>query len=208
MQDIKPQEVFANLDFQATPGNDVEAARQCVQHALNCAAQTFADQDGSKNLAVLFQADSLSAEIEFKDHFLQTGCTMLSGAFESLDYGPSVEVEGRKHTKAAPTTGQAMTTLGRVKFKRPRYRRTDRQGESFIPAEHQLGLTEGNQTPAAAGLSMAPLSCLPARESADFWKRFVGEGPSTGTLVRLSGAAGRCLEECSTEVMDELRAPG
>ena len=43
MQDIKPQEVFANLDFQAAPGNDVEAARQCVRHALNCAAQAFAD---------------------------------------------------------------------------------------------------------------------------------------------------------------------
>ena len=52
---------------------------------------------------------------------------------------------------------------------------------------------------------MALISSLPARESADFWKRFVGDGPSTGTLVRLSGAAGRCLEECSTEVMDELR---
>ena len=72
---LKPQEVFANLDFQAAPGNDVEAARQCVRHALNCAAQAFADQGGSKNLAVLFQADSLSAEIEFKDQFLQTGCT-------------------------------------------------------------------------------------------------------------------------------------
>ena len=55
MQDIKPHEVFANLDFQAAPGNDVEAARQCVRHALNCAAQAFADQGGSKNLAVLFQ---------------------------------------------------------------------------------------------------------------------------------------------------------
>ena len=73
--------------------------------------------------------------------YSRLGSTILSGAFENLDYGPSVEVEGRKHTKAAPTTGQAMTTLGRVKFKRPRYRRTDRQGESFIPAEHQLGLT-------------------------------------------------------------------
>ena len=98
-----------------------------------------------------------------------------------------------------------MTTLGPVEFKRPRYRATNRQGESFIPAEHQLGLTEGNLTPGAAGVSMALLSSLPARESADFWKRFVGDGPSTGTLVRLSGAAGRCLEECSTEVMDELR---
>ena len=205
MQDIKPQEVFANLDFQAAPGNDVEDARQCVRHALSCAVQAFADQDGSKNLAVLFQADPLSAEIEFKDCFLQLGCTMLSGAFESFDHGPSVEVEGIKYTKTAPTTGQATTTLGPVKFKRPRYRRTNRQGESFIPTEHQLGLTEGNLTPAAASLSMALISSVPARESVDLWKRFVGEGPSTGTLVRLSGVAGRCLEECSTEVMDELR---
>ena len=183
----------------------MEAARQCVQHALNCAAQAFADQDGSKNLAVLFQADPLSAETEFKDCFLQMGCTMLSGAFESFDHGPSVEVEGRKYTKAAPTTGQAMTTLGRVKFKRPRYRRTDRQGESFIPAEHQLGLTEGNQTSAAAGLSMALLSSLPARESADFWKRFVGDGPST----RHSGAIVRRDRTVSGRVFDRSygRAP-
>ena len=205
MQDIKPQEVFANLDFQAAPGNDVEAARQCVWHALNCAAQAFADQGGLKNLAVLFQADPLSAEIAFRGDFFQLGRTILSGDFESFDYGPFVEVEGKKYTKAAPTTGRAMTTLGPVEFKRPRYRATNRQGESFIPAEHQLGLTKGNLTPAAAGLSMALLSSLTARESADYWKRFVGDGPSTGTLVRLSGAAGRCLEECSTEIMDELR---
>ena len=95
--------------------------------------------------------------------------------------------------------------MGSVKYQRPRYRATNRQGESFIPAEHLLGLTEGNLTPAAASLSMALLSSLTARESADYWKRFIGEGPSTGTLVRLSGEAGRCLEECSTEVMDELR---
>ena len=45
-------------------------------------------------------------------------------------------------------------------------RRTEvRQGKSFIPAEHQLGLTKGNLTPAAAGL-MALISSLPARESA------------------------------------------
>ena len=129
----------------------------------------------------------------------------MSGAFESFDYGPFVKVEGKKYTKAALTTGQAMTTLGLVEFKRPRYRATNRQGESFISEKHQLGLTEGNLTPAAAGLSMAFLSSLTARESADYWKRFVGDGPSASTLVRLCGATGRCLEECSTEVMDELR---
>ena len=205
MQDIIAQEGFPNPVFSAATADDVEAARQSVQNALNDAAQVFADRGGFKNLAVMFQNDPLSAEIAFSGDFLQLGRAILSGTFESLDYGPSVEVEGKKYTKAAPTTGQAMTTLGPVDFKRPRYRATNRQGESFIPAEHQLGLTEGNLTPAAAGLSMALLSCVTARESADFWKRFVGEGPSASTLVRLCGEAGRCLEECSTEVMDELR---
>ena len=41
-----------------------------------------------------------------------------------------------------------------------------------------------------------------ARET-DTWKRFTGEKLSVSTLVRLCGEAG--LEECSTEVMDELR---
>ena len=52
---------------------------------------------------------------------------------------------------------------------------------------------------------MSLVSCLTARESADTWKRFTGEKLSVSTLVRLCGEAGRCLEECSTEVMDELR---
>ena len=205
MQDINPQDGFPNPGFPTATSDDVEAARQSVVNALNDVAQIFADRGVMKNLAVMFQSDPLSAEITFSGDFLQLGRTILSGTFESLDYGPSVEVEGKKYTKAAPTTGHAMTTLGPVEFKRPRYRATNRQGESFIPAEHQLGLTEGDLTPAGAGLSMALLSSLTTRESADFWKRFLGEGPSTGTLVRLCGEAGRCLEECSTEIMDELR---
>ena len=124
---------------------------------------------------------------------------ILRGVFESFDFGPSVEVEGKKYTKAEPTTGHAITILGPIEYQRPRYRATNRQGESFIPAEHLLGLTESNLTPAAAGLSMAMLSSLTPRESADYWTRFVGERPSTGTLVRLSGEAGRCLEEYSAE---------
>ena len=52
---------------------------------------------------------------------------------------------------------------------------------------------------------MMLLSCLTARESADILKQVSGEGSSIGTLARLSAKAGRCLEECSTEVMDALR---
>ena len=52
----------------------------------------------------MFKADPLSAEVDFKSDFFQLGRMVLSGAFESLDdYGPSLEVEGKKYTKAAPT---------------------------------------------------------------------------------------------------------
>ena len=204
MQDINPQG-FSNPVLSAATSGDVEAARQNLINAFADVAQLLADRGVHKDVAVLFQADPLSAEIGLRDDLFHLGRSTLSGAIESFDFGPSVEVEGKKYTKAEPTTGHAITILGSVKYQRPRYRATNRQGESFIPAEHLLGLTEGNLTPAAASLSMALLSSLTARESADYWKRFIGEGPSTGTLVRLSGEAGRCLEECSTEVMDELR---
>ena len=134
MKNIKPQEGFSNPDFSAAPADDVEAARQSVLNALIDAAQFLADRGVFQNLAVMFKADPLSAEVDFKSDFFQLGRMVLSGAFESLDdYGPSLEVEGKKYTKAAPTPGQAMTTLGSVKYSRARYRPTSRQGESFIP---------------------------------------------------------------------------
>ena len=98
-----------------------------------------------------------------------------------------------------------MSSIGPVKFKQRRYRSARGSGKSFILTEQQLELTERGLTPAAASFSMALLSCLTARERADFWKRVVREGPSLCTLVKLCSEAGRGLEECSTEVMDELR---
>ena len=71
-----------------------------------------------------------------------------------------------------------------------------------------IGLTEGGLTPVAAQFAMMLLSCLSTRESADILKQVSGEGSSISALARLSAKAGRCLEECSTEVMDDLRAPG
>ena len=100
MKNIKPQEGFSNPDFSAAPADDVEAARQSVLNALIDAAQFLADRGVFQNLAVMFKADPLSAEVDFKSDFFQLGRMVLSGAFESLDdYGPSLEVEGKKYTK-------------------------------------------------------------------------------------------------------------
>ena len=93
MQDINPQDGFPNPDFPTATSDDVEAARQSVLNAFNDVAQIFADRGVMKNLAVMFQADPLFAEIAFRGDFLQLGRTILSGALESFDYGPFVEVE-------------------------------------------------------------------------------------------------------------------
>ena len=84
MQDINLQHGFPNPDFPTATSDDVEAARQSVLNAFNDVAQIFADRGVMKNLAVMFQADPLSAEIAFRGDFFQLDRTILSGAFESL----------------------------------------------------------------------------------------------------------------------------
>ena len=119
------------------------------------------------------------------------------------------EVEGESTIKSHPSTGHAMTVLCPVEFPRARYRTTSRQGESLYPSRTSAWIDRRQpDTGWPARLSMALLSSLTARESADVWRGagvVASEGPSDSTLARLSAEAGRCLEDCSTIAMDELR---
>ena len=206
MKYTKPQKSSANCSRPGPTVDDSDAARQRIQTALGKAFGLLDELGAFDDIAVMFQANPLSAELAFRDDLFGMGRNMLGKAFEAFtDQGPTLEVEGENYRKVAPSNGQAITVIGPVGFSRPRYRPTSGQGESFIPTEHTLGLTVGDLTPAAAGLGMSLASSLTVRESADTWKRFTGEKLSVSTLVRLCGEAGRCLEECSTEVMDELR---
>ena len=209
MLSTEPQELSSKPRRSAPTADDYNAAQQCVQNSVKQVDQLLADLGVVDDLATMYEFDSLSAEFSIRDTLFDLGRRVVGKTFEKNDnFESSVEVEGEKYNKVAPSIGHAMTILGLVEFLRARHRPASRKGESFIPIEHQLGLTVGGLTPAAASLSMAFLSNLTARESADAWQRVAGEGPSDSTLVRLSAEAGRCLDECSTEVMDELRAPG
>ena len=121
------------------------------------------------------------------------------------DGGPSLEADGRTYRRAGATPGHAMTVFGPVGFQRSRYRPSG-AGASLVPAEAVLGLTSGGTAPAAAGLSMYLTVGLTARESEDAWRRLCGEGPSTASLIRLSGEAGACVEECCGALPADLRA--
>ena len=206
MKYTQPQQSSANPSRPGPTVDDSDAARQRLQTSFGKAIELLEELGAFDDIAVMYQENPLSAELGFREDLFDMGRNMLGKAFEAFpDQGPTLEVEGEKYRQVAPSNGQAITVIGRVGFSRPRYRPTSGQGESFIPTEHTLGLTVGDLTPAAAGLGMSLVSCLTARESADTWKRFTGEKLSVSTLVRLCGEAGRCLEECSTEVMDELR---
>ena len=203
---MNPQDLISTADFPAVVVDDETVMRQHIRIALEGVRQTLAAQGFTKTLAAMYRTDPLSAEIVFRDELFQMGREVLGDTFEIMDdFGPSVEVEEEKYIKLPSTPGQVMTVLGSVDCNRHRYRPAGRKGKSFLPLEKRLGLIKGGLTPAAGSLSMALLSNMTARESADIWKRVTGKGPSVSTLTRLSAEAGRCLEECSTEVMDALR---
>ena len=206
MLNLNPQDSIFTADSGAVVDDDVTVMRQHIRTALEDARQMLVAQGFTKTLATMYRDDPLSAEIIFRDEFFQVGREILGDTFEIMDdFGPSVEVEGEKYIKLPSTPGQVMTVLGSVECNRHRYRPVGRKGKSFLPLEKRLGLIVGSLTPAAGSLSMALLSNMTARESADTWERVCGKGPSVSTLIRLSAEAGRCLEECSTQVMDELR---
>ena len=87
--------VFPTLIF----GSDIRRLGDCAARLsvrFKGATQAFVDLGGIKHLAVMLQADPLSAELAFRDDHFKLGRKIQKGAFESLDFGPSVEVEGEK----------------------------------------------------------------------------------------------------------------
>ena len=174
-----------------------EAARAVAGHAIGTGV--------AAEIAARCRGSPLEAEIALRDILFIAGREVLANTYERpAGHGGTVEAGGETYRKTAATTGRAMTLFGEVLFQRSRYRPSG-PGASVVPVESVIGLTEGGLTPAAASLSMYFMSTLTARESEEAWERTVGTGPSAASLVRLSAEAGSCMEECSDELLAELR---
>ena len=151
------------------------------------------------------EADPPRAGAAVRDTVFGLARSVLKDAFGALDgHGDTVEAGGGTYRRAEVTPGRAMTVFGPAGFPRSRYRPSG-TGASLVPAEAIPGLTACGMTPAAAGLSMYPMGGLTARGSGDAWRRLCGSGPSTASPVRLSGEAGNRMEECSGELLADLR---
>ncbi len=202
MKSLQPEASIANIDDGS---GSVAAAQVRLTEAGIALVERAAEIGLAGNVATLYRDDPLKAEAAFRDMVFGLARSVLKGAFEALDgHGPSLEANGRTYRKAEVTPGRAMTMFGPVGFLRSRYRPSG-TGASLVPAEAVLGLTACGLTPAAAGLSMYLMSGLTARESEDAWRRLCGQGPSTASLVRLSGEAGSRMEACSGDLLPDLR---
>ena len=202
MESLQPENPIANIDDGR---GSVAAAGDGLAKAGIALVERAAEIGLAENVAALYRNDPLEAESAVRDMIFGMTRSVLADAFAALDgHGDAVEADGRTYRKAEVTPGRAMTMFGPVDFLRSRYRPSG-TGASLVPAEAVLGLTACGLTPAAAGLSMYLMSGLTARESADAWRRLCGTGPSTASLVRLSGEAGTCIEACSGALLGDLR---
>ena len=204
MQKLQAEPSLANATLTDND-NVMEAADDRLRQAMNDVIRSDAVRGMADDVAVMFMQDPLKAELVFRDTVYDLARSVLGDAFEQIDdHGDSLEVDGRSYRKVEATRGQAMTIFGPVGFDRARYRPSG-GGASVFPTERVLGLTESSLTPAAAGLSLYLMANLSARESADAWVRLCGMGPSASSLIQITAEAGRRFEDCSGDLLADLR---
>ncbi len=113
---------------------------------------------------------------------------VLAAAIGSLDDGaPSVTRDGKNYSRVAPTPKTIQTSLGAVRFWRPRYRR---EGEaSLVPVDEALGLVDDDFTPLAGRRALLLMSGNTARECVTLCDELGGMQPSVSSLQRLTQEA-------------------
>ena len=204
MHSLQPGTAIANI-------NEKDAADSPAQKNLADFGKLLAlhahELGVAEYLAEMFRADPLSAEKAYQEMILGIARSGLTEAFEMLDdQGQSLEIDGTTYRKAETTPGRAMTTFGPVTFGRSRYRPSG-GGAALVPAESLLGADRWWTDACGGGPFNVPdeQSDSPARARTS-GRGCAGEGPSVASLVRLSGEAGNCMDECSDELLAELRA--
>ena len=130
---------------------------------------------------------------------------VLAAAIGSLDDGaPSVTRDGKNYSRVAPTPKTIQTSLGAVRFWRPRYRR---KGEaSLVPVDEALGLVDDDFTPLAGRRALLLMSGNTARECVTLCDELGGMQPSVSSLQRLTQEAASRREAVSGEALEEVHA--
>ena len=152
-------------------------------------------------------ADDFEAiELRVSDVVKETGRQMLRGIIESRDDGAARLGRDRKPWyRVEPTRKEIMTSLGSVRYMRPRYRR-DGEACALVPVDNSLGLVEDYMTRPSAYLAVTMMGHCTAREAESFFARMGGMTPSVSTLQRVTKALHKDLEKLGNPLLRALHA--
>ena len=150
--------------------------------------------------------DFEAIELRVSDVVKETGREMLRGIIESRDDGATrLGRDGKPWYRVEPTRKEIMTSLGPVRYMRPRYRR-DGEACALVPVDNSLGLVEDYMTRPSAYLAVTMMGHCTAREAESFFARMGGMTPSVSTLQRVTKALHKDLEKLGNPLLRALHA--
>ncbi len=130
---------------------------------------------------------------------------VLGSAIESLDDGsPHLERDGKRYYRVAPSEGAETSTLGRLSYRRPRYRRAG--SESVLPVDELVEFGDSSFTPLAAEHAVYQQSNRTPREVADEYEVLGLGSRSVSSLQRLMRHSDEIWRSMSEEADPKHRA--
>ena len=115
MESLQPATSIASFCDRS---ESVTAAMDGLTKAGVALVESAAEIGLAGNVAALYRSDPLEAEDALRDMVFEMTRTILRDAFELLDHGASLKLDGRNYRKAGVTAGRAMTMFGSVDFLR------------------------------------------------------------------------------------------
>ena len=146
-------------------------------------------------------------ERQTREACMELGRRVLQGVLEDRDaqLPDAVKRDGRilRRRKATPKT--ITTLLGRVTYKRSRYRSRE-AGASWVPIDDGLGLIGGHLTRPMARVCVLMMSHYPARDVHEILAGIGGASPSVSTLQRVTRSMKADLEALPSGRMTRIRS--
>ena len=190
------------LQFPARPSITSGDLPDFVFEAMEKVIEVYRKSADPQAAAEDFEA----IELGVSDVVKETGRQMLRGIIESRDDGATrLDRDGKPWYRVEPTRKEIMTSLGPVRYLRPRYRR-DGEACALVPVDNSLGLVEDYMTRPSAYLAVTMMGHCTAREAESFFARMGGMTPSVSTLQRVTKALHKDLEKLGNPLLRALHA--
>ena len=132
------------------------------------------------------------------------GCALLGAAVEELDERRDrLVLDGAVYYCAGKSSGELMSSFGRVRYERSQYRR--RNCGSVFPADARFGLIGEFWSPLAARKGSLSLSLAPVKDCEGLFQELGGMQPSATALNNLATTMGSAWDVVQDGALEAIR---